>query len=190
VSRSELWLIRHGETEWSLSGAHTGKSEINLTEQGRQLAPRIGTYLKDTQFALVLTSPRQRARETCCLAGFTEALVDEDLSEWDYGLYEGRTLDEIRKENSKWSIWQDGVPGGETINQVADRANRIIDRSVAAGGPVALFSHGHLLRILAACWVGLPPEAGRIFAIGTGTICTLGFKRDTRVISKWNVPVE
>ena len=181
MSRSELWLIRHGETEWSLSGAHTGKSEVNLTLHGRQLAPRIGAYLKRTQFALVLTSPRQRARETCCLAGYAGAMVDEDLSEWDYGPYEGRTTDEIRKTHSNWSVWQDGVPGGETINQVADRANRIIDRSMAADGPVALFSPGHLLRILAACWIGLPPEAGRLFALGTGAICTLGFRSGTRV---------
>lgn len=190
-SKSELWLIRHGETEWSLSGAHTGKSEIGLTNRGRQLARRVRDYLAGRRFALVLTSPRQRARETCRLAGYGNiARVDEALSEWNYGLYEGRTTEQIQKDNPGWSLWRDGVPNGETICEVAQRAQYVIARSLAAQGPVALFAHGHILRILTACWLDLPPEAGRLFALGTAGISTLGFERNNRVICTWNLPVE
>lgn len=190
MSVSKLWLIRHGETEWSLSGAHSGKSDIALTLHGKQMAKRLHFYLRDQRFALVLTSPRSRAVETCALAGYGEtAIVDDALSEWDYGLHEGRTTDEIRRETPSWSLWRDGVPGGETIDQVARRAQSVIDRCLAVDGPVALFAHGHILRILTACWLDLPPQAGQLFALGTASVSQLGFERDTRVIQRWNLMI-
>ena len=184
---AELWLIRHGETEWSLSGQHTSRTDIPLTDHGRQRAVEIRGYLESRQFSLVLTSPRQRAQETCRIAGFGDiAQVDENLSEWDYGQYEGRTTAEIRKEQSGWSIWDGIPPGGESLDQVAARCQKVIDRSLAAGGKVALFSHAHLLRILAATWIGLPPKSGSLLVLGTGSVSTLSFERETRVIQTWN----
>jgi broad specificity phosphatase PhoE len=185
--RTELWLIRHGETEWSLSGAHTSRTDIPLTQRGRERAAAIHDYLHGRQFALVLTSPLQRAFETCRIAGYADiAQIDPDLSEWDYGEYEGRTTAEIRKTIPGWSIWEDNPKQGETLSQVALRAQRVIDRALSAHGRVALFSHAHFLRILAATWLGLEPKAGSIFALGTGSISTLGFERETRVIQTWN----
>lgn len=190
LSTSELWLIRHGETEWSLSGAHTGRSDIALTPRGKQIAKRLRKHLCDQKFALVLTSPRSRALETCALAGYGEtAIVDDALSEWDYGLHEGRTTEEIRRENPSWSLWRDGVPDGEAIGEVARRARLVIERCVAVRAPVALFAHGHILRILTACWLDLPPEAGRLFALGTASISQLGFEHETRVIQRWNLSI-
>jgi broad specificity phosphatase PhoE len=184
---SELWLIRHGETEWSISGAHTGVTDIPLTERGRERAAGIRDYLHHRQFALVLVSPRQRAEETCRIAGYGDrAIVDPDLAEWNYGDFEGKTSAEIRKTFPDWTIWKGPVPNGETIDQVAARARRVIARSLDAGGPVALFAHGHILRVLTACWLELSPDAGRLFALGTGTVSTLGFERENRVISMWN----
>ena len=184
---AELWLIRHGETEWSLSGQHTSRTDIPLTHHGRQRAVEIRDYLKSRKFSLVLTSPRQRAQETCRIAGFGEiAQVDENLSEWDYGQYEGRTTAEIRKEQTGWSIWDGTPPDGESLEQVAARCRKVIDRSLAAGGKVALFSHAHLLRILAATWMGLPPKSGSLLVLGTGSVSTLSFERETRVIQTWN----
>jgi broad specificity phosphatase PhoE len=185
--KSELWLIRHGETEWSLSGAHTGISDIPLTARGEQRADGIRDYLHHRPFALVLVSPRKRAQDTCRIAGYADqAQIDPDLAEWNYGDFEGKTTNEIRQTYPDWEIWKGPVPHGETIEQVAVRARRVIERSVAAHGPVALFAHGHILRILTACWLGLPPDAGRLFALGTGSVSRLGFERDTRVISTWN----
>jgi broad specificity phosphatase PhoE len=184
----ELWLIRHGETEWSLSGAHTGRTDLPLTPRGQERAAAIGRYLNGSTFALILTSPLQRARETCRLAGYGEAAqIEPDLAEWDYGAYEGRTTAEIRKERPDWSLWRDGVTGGETIDQVAARARRVIDRAAKAGGDVALFAHGHVLRILTACWLGLPPIEARLCALDTGSVSVLGYERETRVISSWNL---
>ena len=184
----ELWLIRHGETEWSLSGAHTGGSDIPLTDAGRANAAAIGRYLAGRRFALVLVSPLVRARETCRLAGQdSAALIDPHLVEWDYGDYEGRTTTQIQAERPQWSLWTDGVPHGETVDQVGARADAVIARALAADGDVALFAHGHILRILAARWLGLPPEAGRLFALGTGSVSTLGYERQTRVITRWNL---
>jgi broad specificity phosphatase PhoE len=185
----ELWLVRHGETEWSLSGAHTGRTDIPLTVAGREKAAAVGRYLAGRKFALVLVSPLQRARETCRLAGYEDARIDPDLSEWDYGDYEGRTTSEIQAERPGWSLWRDGVPNGETAAQVAARAERVIARALAAegDGDVALFAHGHILRVLAARWLGLPPEDGRLFALGTAAISTLGYERETRVITRWNL---
>jgi broad specificity phosphatase PhoE len=182
-----LWLIRHGETEWSLSGQHTSRTDIPLTDHGRQRAVEIRDYLESRQFSLVLTSPRQRAQQTCRIGGFGDiAQVDEDLSEWDYGHYEGRTTADIRKDQPGWSIWDGTPPGGESLDQVASRCQKIIDRSLAAGGKVALFSHAHFLRILAATWIGLPPKSGSLFVLGTGSVSTLSFERKTRVIQTWN----
>jgi probable phosphoglycerate mutase len=170
-----------------VTGAHTSKTDIPLTDRGRERAQEIQRYLDGKQFSLVLTSPRQRAQETCRIAGYSEvAQVDEGLREWDYGDYEGRTTADIRKEKPGWSIWDSTPPNGESLEQVAARANTVIDRSLAAGGQVALFSHAHFLRILAATWVGLPPKAGSLLALGTGSISRLGFERETRVIHTWN----
>jgi probable phosphoglycerate mutase len=187
-SYPEIWLIRHGETEWSLSGQHTGRTDLPLTAAGERHAEQIGRFLAGRPFALVLTSPLQRARETCRLAGYASvAQADPDLREWDYGAYEGRTSAQIQESVPGWSIWTSPVPQGETIQQVAERAGRVIARASAAGGDVALFAHGHLLRILTACWLGLGPDAGRFFALGTASVSVLGYERETRVISRWNL---
>jgi broad specificity phosphatase PhoE len=184
---AQLWLIRHGETEWSISGAHTSRTDIPLTERGRQRAGTIHDYLMNRKFSLVLTSPMQRAQETCRIAGFAEiARVDENLREWDYGRYEGLTTADIRKEQPDWSVWDSTPPEGESLDQVTARAQSIIARSLAVGGQVALFSHAHFLRILAATWIGLPAKTGSLFALGTGSVSTLSFERETRVIETWN----
>ena len=192
-SETELWLIRHGETEWSLSGAHTSRTDIPLTEHGRKRAEELRDYLKGTQFNAVFVSPMQRARETCAIAGFGDvAVVDEGLREWDYGIYEGKTTAEIRKEVPGWSVWKDEIVGGETAEHVGERADGVIARALAAGGAdssggkVALFAHAHILRILAARWVGLAADGGRLFALGTGSVSVLGWERETRVIEAWN----
>jgi len=184
----EIWLIRHGETEWSASGQHTGRTDIPLTVAGERQAEEIGRYLAGRPFALVLTSPLRRARETCRLAGYgSVAQMDPDLREWDYGAYEGRTSAQIQESVPGWTIWTSPVPQGETIQQVAARARRIVERAANAGGDVALFAHGHLLRVLTACWLGLPPDAGKLFALGTASLSVLGYERETRVIARWNV---
>lgn len=183
-----LWLIRHGETEWSLSGAHTGLTDIPLTSNGEVQALAIRDRLNRRPFGLVLSSPLQRARETCRLAGYGEvAELDSDLLESNYGAYEGLSTPEIRENRPTWNLWKDGVPGGETVEEVGQRARRVIARAQSVKGDVALFAHGHLLRILTACWLGLPPDCGRLFALSTATISLLGYERDTRVISSWNV---
>jgi probable phosphoglycerate mutase len=185
---SELWLARHGETEWSRSGAHTGRTDIALTETGKEQAKAIGRQLDAHKFALVLTSPLERAQETCALAGFgQQAQLEPNLREWDYGDYEGRTTAQIRAERPDWSLWWDGVPGGETIASVASRAEAVIALAAGVGGDVLLFSHGHLLRILAACWLGLPGDAGRLLALGTASLSSLGYERESRVITRWNL---
>jgi probable phosphoglycerate mutase len=187
----QLWLIRHGETEWSLSGAHTSRTDIPLTARGEERAAKIRDYLAHRNFSLVLTSPMQRARETCRVAGYGDvAQVEENLREWDYGIYEGRTTAEIRKEQPDWSIWDEPPPEGEPVEHVAVRAQQVIDRAVNTGGNVALFAHAHILRILAVTWLGLPPRDGRLLALGTGSVSTLGFERETRVISTWNRSLE
>ena len=183
----ELWLIRHGETEWSRSGCHTGLTDIPLTAAGRESAAALGRYLEGHVFDLVLTSPLERARETCRLAGYETAAIDPDLREWDYGDYEGRTTTGIQAERPEWSLWTAGVPNGETAAQVAARAERAIARALPVAGDVAFFAHGHFLRVLAACWLGLPPEAGRFFALGTAAVCTLGYERETPVVIRWNL---
>jgi broad specificity phosphatase PhoE len=186
-----LWLMRHGETEWSRSGAHTGRTDLPLTDAGRARAKAMGALLKGRRFGLVLTSPLQRARETCRLAGYGDvAVIDANLHEWDYGRYEGRATDEIRKERPGWSLWADGVPNGESVEQVGERARAVIQRATAADGDAALFAHGHILRILTACWLGLAPVDGKLFALGTASISILGYERETRVITLWNLTAE
>jgi broad specificity phosphatase PhoE len=187
---TELWLVRHGETEWSLSGKHTSRTDIPLTEHGRRRAEELRDYLKNTKFAAVFVSPMQRARETCTIAGFGDvAVVDDGLKEWDYGVYEGRTTREIQAEIPGWSVWKDEIVGGETVEHVGMRADGVIEQALAAapdGGPVALFAHAHILRILAARWIGLDAKDGALLALGTGSVSVLGWERETRVIASWN----
>lgn len=186
----QLWLIRHGETEWSVSGQHTSRTDIALTDHGRQRAEELRDYLKGTSFNAVFVSPMQRARETCQIAGFgSQAIVDNNLKEWDYGVYEGKTTAEIRAEIPNWSVWKDPIVDGESAEQVGTRADQVIARSLAAapsGGKVALFAHAHILRILAARWLGLAATEGSLFSLSTGSVSVLGWERETRVISSWN----
>jgi broad specificity phosphatase PhoE len=162
-----------------------------LTARGEERAAKIRDYLAHRNFSLVLTSPMLRARETCRIAGYGDvAQVEENLREWDYGIYEGRTTAEIRKEQPNWSIWDAPPPEGEPVEHVAVRAQQVIDRAVNTGGNVALFAHAHILRILAVTWLGLPPRDGSLLALSTGSVSTLGFERETRVISTWNRSLE
>ncbi len=187
----EIWLVRHGETEWSLSGAHTSTTDIPLTEHGRQRAVELREYLDGKKFAAVFVSPMQRARETCEIAGYGDvAQVEPGLMEWNYGESEGKTTKEMREEYGPgWSVWSSEIVGGEAVEHVGERADGVIAKAVAAagdGGAVALFAHAHILRILAARWIGLPAVGGRLFALGTGSVSVLGFERETRVVVKWN----
>jgi broad specificity phosphatase PhoE len=185
---AELWLIRHGETAWSLSGAHTGRTDLPLTPRGEAEASALGAKLAGHQFALVLTSPMQRARRTCELAGLgAQAQIEPNLREWDYGAYEGLSTADIHRDRPDWSLFRDGVPGGETIEQVAVRAEAVIHRALQATGDTALFAHGHILRILAARYLELPPADARLFALSTASISTLGHEHETRVITRWNL---
>jgi broad specificity phosphatase PhoE len=184
-----VFAIRHGETAWSLSGQHTGTTDIPLTDNGRRLAERIRPVLARKSFALVLVSPMQRARETCELAGLGErAAIDSDLAEWNYGDYEGLTNGQIQKTAPGWLIFRDGCPGGEAPEQVAARVDRIIARVQAAKGDVALFAHGHVLRVLAARWIGLPAGAGAHLLLDTGTLNVLDYYRGNPAIKIWNAP--
>jgi probable phosphoglycerate mutase len=184
---SEVVLVRHGETEWSRTGRHTGHTDIPLTEQGRREAEAIGAALAERRFALVLTSPLERAAETCRLAGLGDAALERDeLREWDYGDYEGRKTLEIREGRPGWSLWKDGVPGGETLSEVGERADSVIEELRSVDGDVVLFAHGHLLRVLTARWLGLEAAAGRLFALDAGTISVLGHERETAVLRGWN----
>ena len=187
---TELWLVRHGETEWSLSGKHTSRTDIPLTEHGRQRAVELRDYLAGRKFDLVLESPMVRARETCAIAGYGDvAVVDEGLREWDYGVYEGRTTAEIAAEIPGWSVWKNEIVGGETVEHVGERADGVIARALETNGEthrVALFAHAHILRILAARWIGLEAVGGELFALGTGSVSVLGWERETRVIQNWN----
>ena len=190
MSGGRVFAIRHGETAWSLSGQHTGTTDIPLTDNGRRLAARIGPVLGRDVFALVLTSPLQRARETCELAGLgARAVLDPDLVEWNYGQYEGLTPKQINEKAPGWLIFRDGCPGGETPEQVGTRADRIIDRARAASGDVALFAHGHVLRVLVARWLGLSPAAGQHFLLDTGTLNVLGYYREIPAVKVWNAPL-
>lgn len=183
----KLFAIRHGETAWSLSGQHTGTTDLPLTDNGRRLAERMRPVLAKEAFGLVLCSPMQRARETCKLAGLgKKAIVEPDLAEWDYGQYEGLTTRQIRERCPEWLIFRDGCPGGETPEQVAGRVDRVIARSHTIDGNVALFAHGHVLRVLASRWIGLPVSAGQHFLLDTGTLCILGHYGEAPAIRTWN----
>jgi broad specificity phosphatase PhoE len=193
LSDVSVWVVRHGETEWSESGRHTGRTDVPLLAKGRAEAGAAGRLLAQLvpEPALVLTSPLSRAEETCRLAGFGDrAVVCDDLVEWDYGEYEGRTTEEIRATRPGWTLWADGVPGGESAADVGRRADRVIERALAGAGEVLLFSHGHILRVLAARWVGLPPVGGRVLALDAGAIGELGWERETPVVSLWNLREE
>jgi probable phosphoglycerate mutase len=180
-------VVRHGETDWSREGRHTGRTDVPLNERGRERAAALAGRLGSRAFALVLTSPLSRAVETCRLAGLGErAQVDDRLVEWDYGAYEGRTTDEIRAERPGWSLWDDGVVGGETVADVGARADSVIAALEAAGGDVAVFAHGHLLRVLGARWIGLPPGDGRLLALDSAAIGVLGHEHEWRVLRGWN----
>jgi broad specificity phosphatase PhoE len=187
-SASELWLVRHGETEWSAAGRHTGRTDVELTAEGRREAGSLAWRLSGRTFSCVLSSPLSRALDTCRIAGYgdTAELVD-DLREWDYGAYEGITTADIREKVPAWTIWTGDPPGGEGIEQVAVRVRRVIERAGACEGDALLFAHGHVLRVLAACWLGLPPDGGRYLALGTASVSVLGLERETRVIKAWNL---
>lgn len=187
----EVVLVRHGETEWTVTRQHTGRTDIPLKEEGKRQARLVGEALRSRRFGLVLTSPLRRARETCELAGFGDtAQMRDELMEWDYGEYDGRTTAEIRAERPGWSLWRDGAPGGETAADVGRRADRVIEELRDAGVDALVFGHGHQLRVLAARWLGLDPEDGRLFYLSTGTISILGYERETAVIRRWNEPLE
>jgi broad specificity phosphatase PhoE len=186
----EIVLVRHGETEWSRDWRHTGRTDIPLTEKGRQEAEVLPTPLSEWEFARVYSSPLSRAIETCRLAGLgDEAELTEALLEWDYGEYEGITTKEIRETRPDWFLWRDGCPGGETAEEVGARVDPLIAELEAVEGDVALFAHGHLLRVLAARWLGLPPQDGKLLALSTATLSVLGYERETEVIRRWNAPV-
>jgi len=186
----EVYVVRHGETEWSLSGQHTGVTDIPLTENGRAVARRLRPVLAEPSFQLVLTSPLRRARETCELAGLgSRAVLEPDLREWNYGEYEGLTRKEIHAKAPGWMIFRDGCPGGETPAQVGARADRVIARVRAAPGDVALFAHGHVFRVLVARWIGFPPGAGQHFLLDTATLNVLGYYRDSPAVKIWNAPL-
>ncbi len=187
VEVSEVVLVRHAETEWSRSGRHTGRSDIALTAAGRAAAQALAARLSDWNFALVLCSPARRTRETCELCGLADhARTSEDLWEWDYGAYEGLTTAEIREQRPDWDLWRDGCPGGESAAAVGVRADRVIAEVSRITGGVLIFSHGHVLRVLAARWLQFDPADGARLALATGTLSILGYERQTRVISKWN----
>ncbi|MEV4062368.1 histidine phosphatase family protein [Nonomuraea dietziae] len=191
----EMMLLRHGETEWSRAGRHTGRTDLPLTPHGEDQARALAPLVKARSFDLVLVSPAARARRTADLAGLTGYELDQDLWEWDYGGYEGITTPTIRESRPGWYLWRDGVvPGdhdhpGESAEQVAARADRVIARAKGAEGQVALVAHGHFLRVLTARWLGLPPQNGRFFRLDTGTYSRLGFEHAEPVILNWNAPV-
>ncbi len=183
----ELWLIRHGETAWSLSGQHTSRTNIPLTPAGEESASSLRDRLKNVSFQAVLTSPSRRAKDTCRIAGFeSQARVEPNLSEWNYGIYEGRTTAEIDREAPGWSVWTSSIPEGESLDQVATRATQVIEAASAIGGRVALFSHAHILRILAAVWIGNPASFAQHLVLSTGSISVLGYERKTRALVHWN----
>jgi broad specificity phosphatase PhoE len=186
-----VYLIRHAETEWSRSGRHTGTTDLPLTDIGRQRARELEPLLAEVNFALVLSSPLRRARQTTALAGFGErAVIDNDLAEWNYGEYEGLTTEQIHQNAPGWMVFRDGGPGGESPAQVGARVDRVIARIQSVEGDVALFSHGHVLRVLAARWLGLPVSAGSHFLLDTGTLSVLGHYSGIAVVEQWNSRVE
>ncbi|MGF6602928.1 broad specificity phosphatase PhoE [Paraburkholderia sp. GAS448] len=187
VARPEIWLIRHGETEWSLSGQHTGRTDIPLTPRGREQAHALASHLVGQRFDRVLTSPMSRALETCHQAGLGEqAEVEPDLSEWNYGIYEGRTTKEISNSVPGWSVWNSPIPEGESLEQIQARARSLIQRLLASGGRIALFSHAHFLRVFGGCWIGDSAALGAHLFLDTASISILGFDHENRAIRQWN----
>lgn len=181
----ELWLVRHGSTEWSVNGRHTGRTDLPLTEAGEAAAKALAPVLRTHQFGLVLSSPLQRARRTAELAGCTPE-IDDDLREWDYGEYEGRTTADIREERPGWSLWTDGAPGGEIADDVGARADRVIARARNSPGDSIAFAHGHFLRVLGARWAEAPATAGAHLLLSTAAVCILGYDRETPALDRWN----
>ena len=180
-----IWLVRHGETAWSLSGQHTGRTDLPLLPQSAPALKALRPHLQHP-FALVLSSPLKRAQETARLVGFESFELDNNLMEWNYGDYDGKTKEDIKKLVPGWSIWAQGVPHGETLEEVAGRARQVIQRAQALSGDVALVGHGHILRILAACWLGIPPANAEHLALSTGSISVLAFEDDYPVLARWN----
>jgi len=186
----EIVLARHGETEWSRDRRHTGRTDIPLTENGRRQAAVLRGALAGQSFARVLSSPLSRALDTCREAGLgDQAELTTDLYEWDYGEYEGITTAEIRTGRPGWNLWRDGCPGGESADDVGRRVDRVLDSLAGLDGDVAVFAHGHVLRVLTARWLALRPEQGALFKLDTGTLSLLGYERETRAITRWNAPV-
>ena len=181
-------LVRHGETLWSATGRHTGRTNVPLTESGEAQAHELRERLVGHRFDVVLSSPLSRALRTAELAGLGDVVIEPDLAEWDYGEFEGRTTDDIRQAYPGWTIWGGPVPGGESIDEVAVRADRVVDRvrALGAGVMVALVAHGHILRVLGARWCGAPPRGGQWLALDTGTLCELGWEHETAVVHHWN----
>jgi broad specificity phosphatase PhoE len=187
---ADIVLIRHGETEWSATGRHTSTTDIALTDQGQQQARALTPALAPRRFAATLCSPRKRAQHTAELAGLTITAIDNDLAEWDYGQYEGRTTADIHTENPDWNLWTDGAPGGETPAQVGARLDRVLERArdLLCDGDVALIAHGHALRVAGARWIGLAASGGGLLRLDTATLSTLGFEHGRPVINTWNSP--
>jgi broad specificity phosphatase PhoE len=187
LPRAQLWLVRHGETEWSAAGRHTSHTDVPLTARGRALAAELRERLAGVEFDLVLSSPLGRARETCRLAGFgSRAEVTADLREWDYGSGEGLTTAQIRKTSPGWTVWTHDLPGGEPGVEVGARADRVIARARAAGGRTLAFSHGHMSRVIGARWIDLQVSDGARLRLDTAAVCVLGWERDTPVLHRWN----
>jgi broad specificity phosphatase PhoE len=183
---SRIWLVRHGETEWSRLGKHTGREDVPLTAEGEQAARALADRLAGLRFDAVLTSPRVRARRTAELAGFPDAEVLNSLVEWDYGADEGLTTVEIREDRPGWTVWSMGPRGGETVEEVGARADLVLEHVLAMTGTIAVFGHGHFSRVLAARWLGLPASSGEQFKLSTGGISVLGWEREVRAIERWN----
>jgi len=187
---AQIVLVRHAETEWTLNGKHTGRTDLPLTEHGREAAAALAPALAGRSFAAVLLSPSKRARETCELMGLADvAQTREDLLEWDYGEYDGLTTPEIREQRPDWNLWRDGCPGGEAAQAVGARADRVIAELTAAGGDVAVFSHGHMLRVLGARWIELDPTGGSHLGLRPGALCVLAHERGIPILLGWNEPV-
>ena len=184
----ELWVVRHGATEWSEIGRHTSVTDLALLPEGEEVARSLAPRLAEIEFAEVWTSPRLRARRTAELAGFPDAVPTEDLAEWAYGDYEGITTDEIRAGDPGWTIWTHATPGGETSEQVCERLDRVVARVRAVEGRTLVFGHGHALRALAARWLGRPVDAGQWFKLDTATVSTLGYEHESPVLQTWNAP--
>jgi broad specificity phosphatase PhoE len=190
MRQMEIVLVRHGETEWSRDHRHTGRTDVPLTAEGRRQAERLRDALAEWSFTRVLSSPLSRALDTCRLAGYGDrAEQSDELLEWDYGEYEGETTDRIRESRPGWNLWRDGCPGGETVADVSARVDPIVSELKDSEGDVAVFAHGHVLRVLAARWLEMAPEAGARFWLATATISVLGFERETPAFRRWNAPV-